>query len=198
MSRNLLHVRDATPDDAEALLSIFAEFTKRTYSERFPLEPPVIETANAVVRIDADPNQRLVLCVLGGEAIGAMHLVRAPMSPIHAEQAIHITHLHVLEDHRRRGVGRALIEAAVTWAEDRRAGHVLAAASASSRDANRFMARLGLAQLAMVRGAAVSTLRAKLPVEPPAAARVGGRSHRSVGAVLARRRSLRRAEGRSG
>ena len=198
MSRNPLHVRDATPDDAEALLSIFAEFSKRTYSERFPLEAPVIETANAVIRIAADPNQRLVLGVLGGEAIGAMHLVRAPMSPIHAEHAIHITHLHVLEDHRRRGVGRALIEAAVTWAEDRHAGHVLAAASASSRDANRFMARLGLAQIAMVRGATVSTLRAKLPVEPPAAARVGGRSHRSVGTVLAQRRSLRRAEGRSG
>jgi hypothetical protein len=54
----------------------------------------------------------------------------------------------------------------------------------------------GLGLVATVRRATVSALRAKLPVEPPAAARVGSssRSHRSVGQVLAQRRSLRRAQ----
>lgn len=197
LSRNPVQVRDATPDDAEALLEIWADFSKRTYSERFPAEPPEIETATAVARIAADPDQRLMVGVIDGRAIGAVHLIRAPMSPIYTEQAIHITHLHVLDDYRRHGVGHALIEATVTWAEEKDTGHVLAAASVNSRDANRFMARLGLAQVAMVRGATVSTLRAKLPVEPPAAARVGSRSHRSVGQVLAQRRSLRRSQGKS-
>lgn len=123
-----------------------------------------------------------------------MHLIRAPISPIYPEAAINITHLHVLDDAPRRGVGRALIEATVTWAEEKDTGHILAVASMNSRDANRFMARLGLAQIAVVRGGSVSALRAKLPVEPPAAARVGSSNHRSVGAVLAQRRSLRRAQ----
>jgi hypothetical protein len=43
----------------------------------------------------------------------------------------------------------------------------------------------------------VPTLRAKMPVEPPAAARVGARSHRSVGQVLAQRRSQRRAQAKT-
>jgi hypothetical protein len=45
----------------------------------------------------------------------------------------------------------------------------------------------------MVRGATVSALRSKLPVEPPPAALVSTRHQRNVGQVLARRRSMRRA-----
>jgi hypothetical protein len=48
-----------------------------------------------------------------------------------------------------------------------------------------------------MRAATVSALRAKMPVEPPAAARVGTRSHRNVGQVLAQRRSMRRAQGKT-
>lgn len=190
--RNPVQVRDATPEDAEALLEIWADFSKRTYSAHLSAEAPEIETATAVARIAADPDQRFMVGVLEGSVIGAARVVRAPMSPVHTEQAIYITHLHVLEDQRRQGAGHALIEATVTWAEAKDTGHVFAAATAGSRDANRFMARLGLAQVAVVRGAKVSALRAKLPVEPPAAARVGSRSHRSVGQVLAQRRSQRR------
>ncbi|HET6625573.1 MAG TPA: GNAT family N-acetyltransferase [Nocardioidaceae bacterium] len=197
MSRSPVQVRDATPDDAEALLEIWADFSRRTYSERFPAERPEVEVAAAVARIVADPDQRLLVGALDGKVIAAVHLMRAPMAPIYIEQAIHITHLHVLDEHRRHGIGHALIEATVSWAEEKDTGYVLAAASVNSRDANRFMARLGLAQVATVRGATVGTLRAKLPVEPAAAARMGSRSHRSVGQVLAHRRSLRRSQSKS-
>jgi hypothetical protein len=74
---------------------------------------------------------------------------------------------------------------------------VIAAAAVASRDANRFMARLGLGQIAVVRGAPVAALRAKLPVDPPAAARVGSRSSRTAGQVLVQRRSMRRAQRRT-
>jgi hypothetical protein len=105
----------------------------------------------------------------------------------------------VLDRFRRHGVGRALLEAAVTWAEEKDIAHVVTATSVSSRDANRFMARLGLGQVAVLRGATTAALRAKLPVEPPAAARVGtSQTHSHVGQVLARRRLLRRAQARPG
>lgn len=196
LSRNPVHVRDATCDDVEALLEIWADFSVRPYVERFPLMLPEVEAAAALARTEADPDERLIVGVVDGEVVGAAHLRRASMSPIHSESAIHVSHLQVLDEFRRRGVGRTLIEAAVTWAEDENSSHVIAAASANSRDANRFMAQLGLAPLAMARGATVGVLRAKLPVEPPAAAWVGARSHRSVGQVLAQRRSLRRARTR--
>jgi len=129
---------------------------------------------------------------------GAAHLVRAPVSPIHSDSAVYVLHLQVLDKFRRHGAGRSLMEAAVTWAEEKDSTHVVAAASAGSRDANRFMARLGLGPTAMVRAATVASLRAKLPLEPPAVARVGSRSHRSVGQVIVQRRSLRRARDRTG
>lgn len=196
MSRNPVQVRDAVPSDAVALVAIWSDF-RRSATERLPGRPPEDEAADAVARIAADPDERLLVGVSDDVVVGAAHLMRARTSPIHAETAIHITHLHVLPSYRRRGVGKALIEAAVTWAEEKDTTHLLAAASVHSRDANRFMARLGLAQIAMVRGASIGAVRAKLPVEPPAGARATSRNHRTVGQVLAQRRLQRRVQSKN-
>lgn len=189
-----MHVRDAAPHDALALLEVWSGLTSRL-AER-DTSPRELEAAASIARIAADPDQQLLVAVLEGEVVGATHLIRAPLSPVHGEMAVHVAHLHVCARARRHGVGRALMEAAVSWAEEKDTAHLLAAASVGSRDANRFMARLGLGQIAVIRGASVAALRAKLPVEPPAAARVGSRSHRNVGHVLAQRRSQRRSQAR--
>lgn len=195
MSRNPVHVRDATPDDVAALLVIWADLVaRRVHGERGPAPSPETEVAEAVSRIAADESQRLLVAEYVDRVVAAVHLTLAAVSPVSGDRAVQLTHLHVLDEYRRRGVGRALVEATVAWAEEKGIDHVLAAASVQSRDANRFMARLGLAQIAVLRGATVSTLRTKLPVECPAAARVGTRSARSVGQVLAQRRSMRRAQ----
>lgn len=185
-------VRDATPEDAQLLRDVWA-----AGQDDRDAQPPLADTRASLARIAADPDQRLLIAQIDDDAAGAVHLVRAPISPLHNDSAVHVLHLHVVESFRRHGVGHALMEATVSWAEEKDTSHVLAAAAVGSRDANRFMARLGLAQLAVVRGASVGALRAKLPVEPPVAARVGSRPHHSVGQVLARRRSLRRAQARA-
>jgi N-acetylglutamate synthase-like GNAT family acetyltransferase len=187
-----VHVRDAAPSDVPQLGALLGPATARGGDDAGPSD-----AESAVAAIALDPDQRLIVAETDGQVVGVAHLVRAPVSPLQRETAVHVLHLNVLDELRRHGVGHALMEATVTWAEEKDSTHVLAAASANSRDANRFMARLGLAQVAIVRGATVSTLRAKLPVEPPAAARVGSRSHRSVGQVLAQRRSQRRAQTKS-
>lgn len=196
MSRTAVQVRDAVPEDAQALVRIWSD-SRRAGTER-PAErgtgrPPESEAASAVARIAADPDERLLVGLIDGEVVGATHLVRSRISPIHSETAIQMAHLHVLDGHRRHGVGRALVEAAVTWAEEKDTLHLLAAASVHSRDANRFMARLGLTQIATVRGATVGAVRARLPIEPPAGAMATSRNHRTVGQVLAQRRLQRRA-----
>lgn len=195
MSRKPVQVRDALPEDAAALIEVWGDF-RRSTSDR-TAGPAEVEAANAVARIAADPDQRLLVGTIDDKVVGAAHLLRAGVSPIHAETAVHITHLHVLGGHRRNGLGKALIEEAVSWAEEKDTTHLLAAASVHSRDANRFMARLGLAQIAIVRGATVHALRAKLPVDPPAGAMVNSRNHRSVGQVLAQRRLQRRAQAKA-
>jgi GNAT superfamily N-acetyltransferase len=191
--RSPVHVRDASSEDAAALVEMWGS-ARTTGHEGLP--PALHEASASVERIAADPDQRLLVGSIEDQVAGAVHLTRGPLTPITADTAIFVGHLQVVESLRRHGVGRALIEAAVTWAEERSTPHVLAAAAVNSRDANRFMARLGFGQLAIIRGASVSALRAKLPVEPPAAARVGTRNHRSVGQVLVQRRSLRRSQAR--
>lgn len=192
MIRCPLQVRDAVPDDVEALREVLA-----TGEDRMGEEEQLAAGCAAVASIAADPDQRLLVALLDGRIAGAVHLLRGRLSPLHSETAIHVLHLHVLEEYRRHGVGHALMEGAVSWAEEKNTDHVLAAASVGSRDANRFMARLGLTQVAVVRGAAVSTLRAKLPGDT-SAGRAGSRSHRIVEQVLAQRRSLRRSRSGTG
>jgi GNAT superfamily N-acetyltransferase len=210
--RTPVQIRDARPDDATALLELWGRGglvgrgpDRETHAsgpeEPVPHDVSVGEAdtshaAGAVARIAADPDQRLLVAEVDDRVAGAVLLSRAPLSPVHAGGAVYVMHLQVTEEFRRHGVGHALMEATVTWAEDTGTSHVIAAASVASRDANRFMARLGLGQVAVVRGASVAALRSKLPVEPPAAARVGTRTHRSVGHVLAQRRSMRRAQTR--
>ena len=108
-----------------------------------------------MARIAADPDERLLVARFEDQVVGAVHLKRAPLSPVHSDMAIYVMHLQVIDAFRRHGVGRALIEASVCWAEEKGTEHVLAAAAVASRDANRFMARLGSQQIAVVRGATV-------------------------------------------
>ncbi len=197
MTRSSVHVRDARPADAAALLRIWTEASQRAV-ELQPTAKADAEASSALARIAAEPDERLVVGLVDDDVVGAMHLRRAPVSPIHSETAIHASFLHVLDQWRRRGVGRALLEAAVSWAEEKDTTHVLAASTTSSRDTNRFMARLGLGPVAIIRGAPVHVLRAKLPREVPAGSRGGTRSHPQLSRVLAHRRSQRRrAAGRT-
>jgi GNAT superfamily N-acetyltransferase len=191
VSRCAVLVRDAGPDDAAALVAVWGE-VRRPGAERSE-DQTTAEATQAVARIAADPDQRLLVAVRDDAVVGASHLVRSAVSPISTECAVHVTHLQVMPAHRRLGIGKALIEAAVAWAEEKDTAHLLIAAASQSREANRFLARLGLTQVAVVRGAAIPALRGRLPVEPPAGARVNGRNHRSVGQVLAQRRMQRRA-----
>lgn len=195
MFRCAIGISDAAPGDAAALVEVWGALAERPHQGQAATHATQ-EAAAAIARIAADPDQRLVVARIDDAVAGAVHLMRAPLSPVHSDTAVYVMHLQVIESFRRHGVGRALLEATVSWAEEKDTEHVIAAASVASRDANRFMARLGLGQIAVVRGATVPALRAKLPVEPPAAARVGTRSHRNVGTVLAQRRSLRRSQAR--
>jgi ribosomal protein S18 acetylase RimI-like enzyme len=76
--------------------------------------------------------------------------------------ALHISHLVVDKPLRRRGIGRALISACVHLAEQRGVEHIIASAVTSSRDANRYLARLGFAPLVVRRIAPTAVLRRSL------------------------------------
>ena len=98
MSRYPVQVRDAAPEDAGALLEVWGDF-RRTGAER-AYGSAEIEAANALARIAADPDERLLVGIYEDKLVGATHLMRAGISPLHTETAIHVTHLHVLSARR--------------------------------------------------------------------------------------------------
>jgi hypothetical protein len=118
-------------------------------------------------------------------------------SPLDEGRVVHLSHVQVAPGFGRLGVGSALIEATLTWAEKRGIQSVVTSVPSSHREANRFLARLGMAPVASLRGGSVAALRARLPHDPSVVARQSSRMGRSVGQVVAARRSQRRARSRS-
>jgi GNAT superfamily N-acetyltransferase len=119
-----------------------------------------------------------------------MHVRRGSITPLSVESAVHTSFLVVAPQHRRHGYAHMLMEAAVTWAEERDVLCVTTTTDAD-RDTNRFFARLGMAGAATVRHAGTAALRKKLSADR---SRVAVGANRHLVEVLAQRRSQRRRQ----
>jgi GNAT superfamily N-acetyltransferase len=181
VARQQLVIRDAVPDDVEDLLRLWA--TAGAGAEQ-PHHPD--DAARALSHVAADPEERLIVGEAGGRVVAALHMRRAPISPLHTEQVVHTSFLLVLPEHRRRGHGRAMLDAAICWAEEKDIHHLSAITSSSLRETNRFLARLGFGTFAHMRIAPTAVVRKRMC--PPAGA--GGT--RNLGQLLAARRSMMR------
>lgn len=195
MSRVPVRVRDAVEADAPVLCTLWADLLLGP-GEQTPGSSSLAKALRALGRVHDDPTRRIVLAELDGEVVGVAYLWMTLISPVDEERVVHLSHVQVSPGHVRHGVGRALVEAAVTWAEQQGVERIVSTTLAADREANRFLARLGLSQLAVLRGGSVASLRARLPHDPSAAARSGARGARSAGQVVAARRSQRRARSR--
>ena len=191
-----VHVRQATIDDAKTLCTLWADLAAPA---REPLGDSLeVVVEKAVLRYtDGDAEGRILVAEIDGSVVGCGFLRVALASPLDDGGVVHLSHVQVASGWGRQGVGSALVEASLTWAEQQGVPCMVTSVPASHREANRFLARLGMAPVASIRGGAVATLRARLPHGPSAAARQNGRAVRSVGQVVAARRSQRRARARS-
>ena len=184
MSRTAVSLREATDTDAQFLAELWTDVLRRADRQE------QVADLELIIKSAAESSeQRLVVAEYDGEPAGAVLLRVSTVSPLDLEPCVQALAPHVLPSARRKGVGRTLMEAAVTWAEELGIGHVVTAAPAGSRHGNRFMARLSLGPQAVMRVASTPVVRAKLAAQTP---RTQRRSNgRPVGQVLAARRSLR-------
>ena len=183
MSRYSLTTRVATREDAPALAELWSDAVRRADRAEQAADLELIVKGAA-----ASPEQRVVVVEYDGQLAGAVYLRITTLSPLNLEPCVQAIHPRVFDQFRRRGVGHALMEATTAFAEDNGILHVVTAVPHSSRDANRFMARLGLAPVVMYRIAPTTLLRGRVS---PQRATLGADSGRTK--VLAARRSLRRA-----
>jgi GNAT superfamily N-acetyltransferase len=185
MARHALDIRDARPEDAPALLELWATDGRST---DLPSTRSAEEAATALANIAASSDERILVGIHDGELVAAVHLHRATLSPFHDEMVVHTSYLLVRPDQRKHGFARALLDAAVTWAEEKDCSRITAITASGSRDTNRFLARLGLGTVATIRVAHTSALRRRLTPEAirPHDAR------RNLGRVLAQRRTIQR------
>lgn len=184
MTRSLVSLRTATAEDAARLAEVWSDVLRRVGPEE-----QVGDVETVIAAIDAASDQRIVVAEYDGEFAGAVHLHATTMSALNLEPVVRALSPHVLPEFRRHGIGSALMETAVSWAEELGIGHVATAAVAGSRDANRFMARIALGPYAVLRVATTHAVRARLAAHRRPTSAGNGRQ---LTQVLAARRSLRR------
>lgn len=181
MGRPGLTPRIARREDAPVLAELWSDVLRRVDRSEQVADLELVIKAAA-----ASPEQRFVVVELDGELAGGVFLRLTTVSPINLEPCVQSIQPRVFDQHRRRGVGRALTEAAVAFAEENGVLHVTTAVPATARDANRFMARLALAPVATFRMAPTSVVRSRLT--PPATAGAA----RTTPRILVARRNQRR------
>jgi ribosomal protein S18 acetylase RimI-like enzyme len=178
-------VREATADDAPALLAMWSELRDLGGRiERLMPGPDAEGLRERLASVVTDRSSRALVAVVDDDEVAGMTLLtESPYAPLFEQRAVHAHYLHVRDGFRRRGVGKALLAAAVAFAEELGAEHVITSVLPQMRETQRFYARLGFSPVVVRRSAPVSVLRRRLA--PSSASSVTDN-------LLARRRSLRR------
>lgn len=182
----MVSLRNAELSDAPVLAELWSEVLRRAdhHDQVHELELIIKSAGDSA-------EERVVVADFDGGLAGAVYLRATTVSPLNLDPVVQVLSPYVFPHCRRHGVGRALMDSAVTFAEEIGVGHVMTAATHSSRDGNRFMARLGFGPHAMMRLAPTHLVRAKLTAQRPELATGSGRH---LTRVLAARRSMRRAQ----
>jgi ribosomal protein S18 acetylase RimI-like enzyme len=97
-----------------------------------------------------------------GPVVGVAVLAPDALSGLLDLPCLYVSTLVVAPERRHRGIGRSLLVAATTFAEDSGVEHVVVGLASSSREEARHLARLGFAPLTSLRIASVAALRRTL------------------------------------
>jgi len=168
VSRPNVRVRPAERADIAALVSLITSVDTRSgvFSGRGILDPDVVHLGERLDEILAEQARILLIATddHSGTAVGLLVAKMDEIGAIDLTPALHVTHLLVAPSHRRRGIGRTLLAATVHLADERGVDRILATAASGSREANRYLARLGFAPLVVHRVTSTAALRRALGI----------------------------------
>jgi len=172
-SRSRVVTRTARPDDLPAILVLVRQHRADAHAEEVLTgQTPGATAAAGFRRLLASADHRVVLAVVpgpdavgaaGGETpVGLAILGTDPLSVLLGIPQVTIDNLVVHREHRRRGVGAALLAAAAGHARETGAAHVVAAVGGHEAERQRFLARMGFAPLTTRRIVALESLTRSL------------------------------------
>jgi GNAT superfamily N-acetyltransferase len=165
-----IRVRTAGTEDLDTVLRFAAMVPEIPAARRLLGRPPAPQAVTAshrerYRRLLADPERHVLLAEEdNGEPLGMAVVATDRTGHLLDIPAVRVTHLVVDRRHRRKGAGRAIVGAAVAFAERQDVEHVMVGVSPTSREGNRFLARLGFMPVLVRRVASVQVLRRHLVV----------------------------------
>jgi GNAT superfamily N-acetyltransferase len=135
-----LEIRHATVDDLPAIVAMLADDPLGAQRESPDDMAPY---RAALERLDADPNQRLIVAVREARVIGTLQLTIVPgLSHMGATRAL-IEAVRIHADERGSGLGSLLIEWAIDTSRHLDCRMVQLTSDKTRTDAHRFYERLG-------------------------------------------------------
>jgi ribosomal protein S18 acetylase RimI-like enzyme len=164
VSRVNVRIRPATHDDLPALVELVqsVDTSSGLFSGKPLYDPSTEHLTKRFGEILGSERVLLIAADEAGAVVGMLCAINDSVGAIDLTPVLHVTHLMVDPRHRRRGIGRSLLAAAVQLADHQGIEHLLATAAAGSREGNRYLARIGFAPLVVHRIAPTSALRRAL------------------------------------
>lgn len=183
MTRPSVDVRRAVVDDLEDLLLLWGQARDEVTGATRAVAGTAPEHLRPRLREALEGDDVHVLVARLEDVAAGYALLRvAPVFAITDGPCLHIEHLFVAPQARRRGVAKALLSGVAAVAERSGADQVMTSVAPTARDTHRFLARLGFSPFVVRRVATTAVLRRKL----------AGESRRgTLDDLLSRRRSLR-------
>ena len=194
-SRHPIVLRDASREDAAALIALWSECAAASRdegSEAFTQqmlwrEPAVAEAAAALDLAFSRPDKRILVALLDGEVVGATVCDLGTLTPISLTRVLIVTEIQVSPRFRRRNVASTLLSAAASYGEEHNCEIVVASIPAHAREPHRYLTKIGFNQIAVLRAIQASKLRSRLTSKAT--------HSRDTGKLIAVRRTLRRRQG---
>jgi ribosomal protein S18 acetylase RimI-like enzyme len=141
MSSNpTLLIRDAVASDLPAIVALLADDPFGREREAVPLDPAY---ARALAAIEADPNNRQLVAIEGGDIVGCFQLTFIPGLGRRGRWRAQIESVRVATDRRGGGRGAAMMAWAIDRARERGCALVQLTTDKRRDDAHRFYRRLG-------------------------------------------------------
>lgn len=142
MNKNLIFFRKATIEDLDSIVQMLSDDDLGKSREKF--EHPLQESYYAAFgSIDADPNIELTLACYEEKIIGVLQITFTPYLTYQGGWRATIEGVRTASSLRGKGIGKILIQWAITRAKERNCHIVQLTTDKNRKDAIRFYENLG-------------------------------------------------------